>query len=171
MTLYLAGYHDSFKIKLDELREQPCFAPGIIYLIELDVNTTKDLFKSINEELKNSSTIKSELESRLHSLGFDHTVSANISDLIDLEPEAIIPCATKTRAEPGFYGSKRDKEILFIVNALTSILKKDVTFFGGSKHAKYMANELEHPHKILYDFRDEQSSYNPILKRKLKMTL
>lgn len=179
-TLHLAGYHDAFRIEVNKLSDLPCFSKGNIYLIEVSMEYSK-LFNKVNEELLNCSNkelayIKSELEAELHQ-GLNHTVSANIADLIDLKPAALIPCDTDLPMEPTVYGSMRDKSILKVINGmvngdydnLAGIIKpvhelikasnKDFVFFGGNKHANYMSNELDCAHKVLYDLRPEQPRF------------
>ncbi len=118
---------------------------------------------------KDLPTIKNKLKRGLQSLGLNKTISANISDLIDTKPKMIIPVSTKTSSEKEVYGSKRDQETLLLTNeAIINMPEDDITFLGGGKHAKYMANELNHQEIRLYDFRPEQSVYNPLLESVLK---
>jgi len=173
-TLHLAGYHDVFRLEINKLKHLPCFSPGTVYLVEIPINTCADLFIDINKKLKYCSdddlpTIKKELKAGLLGLGLNDKITANISDLIDTKPKKIIPISTNTPKEPTVYGSKRDKETLILTNeAVINLSEDNVTFLGGGKHAKYKANELEHPQIRLYDFRPEQIPYNPKLQNFLK---
>jgi len=157
-TLHLGGYHDSFIIKVDQLKDEPCFAKGTFYLAEMQLDSsTIDLF--------NNAKNRYELERRLINSGLCEIASSNIASLLDLQPSGIMPCATRTSDDGSVYGSQRDIEIKSLIKKAIEILPFDnITFFGGSKHAKYTANELDYPHKILYDFRYEQKEYNPLLK-------
>jgi len=175
MKLHLIGYHDKFEIKINELLQHDCFHD--IILIEVPVTEFKEYFKYICKKIQESNDIelkliKSDLEIKLRQNGISRIASANISNLVYLRPKKMIPCALKTKDEPEKYNSQRDQEILTLVRkAIKKFKEGDITFFGGNKHANYIANELTNIDMRLYDFRPEQIQYNLALNQILLNTL
>lgn len=149
-TLYFVGYHDLFRINLDNLKNLPCFAPGNAYLVEVPLTeASADIF--MEAECRN------DLECKLHNkLGLNEIVSANIADLWELwdGKSWIIPCATKSS------GEIRDIEITVLASTALNIIEGNCTFYGGTLHAENMCNKINFQNKILYDFRYEQARHN-----------
>jgi len=169
MRLHLVGYHDAFPIKIKELIHYDCFADTILVEVPLDF---KDYFSKVSDEIRKADDKKLKLiflnlERKLKTNGISLVASKNIASLVYLKPRGgLIPCATRTKPELT-YGSQRDQEIMACIEKIMETINCDATFFGGNKHAEYIANELSLPHKTLYDFRPEQSTHNEDLKLKL----
>lgn len=152
MILHLAGYHDAFELRLNELKELPCFTPGTYYLVEVPL--VKEL--PMNNQ---------ELATMLEKMKMPETAIKNITSLLNLKPARLHGCATNTPDLGTEYGSQRDKEILQIIQELIKELPhENITFFGGNKHANYIANNIEYPHIILYDLMYNQKEYVSFLK-------
>ena len=159
--LYLVGIHDLFHIDLHPLKKEPYFSPGNFYLIEISFDKeTIYSYQNIQS--------KKDLEDLLLK-GHAHEIAIkNISQLIDFKPYGFLPCATRTLPEPEVYGSRRDREIMKLVKVAVDGLNKrgfegNIVFFGGSKHAKYMARELDYPSKELVNLIPFQAKQEPYL--------
>ncbi len=162
-VLHLAGYVDWGWMKFDELKSLPCFAPGTTYIIEL-TEVDEDLFEGYKDA--------DDLKDRIFSNDISITVAENLSVLADFEPKKIIPLMSPSSI---FLPGKTFEEAVFIKSVeihglLKGILKDlsgNITYLGGNSHANYLANHLEFPHKVLYDFNIFQARYSSLIRGKL----
>lgn len=172
-TFYFAGFHDAWEFNIKDVRNEPCFAQGILYFSDIERNKdTIEVFNYINEKLQNKDLVEpkllnleQELESRLRSSGFDHTTSTNHAQIVLLKPALIFPCAIKPDNFNEIINTNKLSEGLY--NNINSILNDSLTnkyhkktFYGGSKEAKRLFEKFNCPNKILYDFRIEQAKNN-----------
>lgn len=162
---YLAGYHDFFTFPFEELKEYPCFNEETTFFIEL-TEKCRNLIDYINEELtakKNLNYLRNEFEAGLHTLGLSHIVSENNANIIMFKPKEIVLCGSEERMDLKNYHNERDTEIKNIIQKELKRIKGNSTALIGNQHAWYIANELYHPHMVLYDFRPEQSKHSRFL--------